>query len=717
SLLDTPAPKLTKEEKDFLEGPTEELCRMVDDWQITHHERRLPDNVWNFMRSQRFFGMIIPKQYGGLEFSALAHSSVVMKLASRSVSAAVTVMVPNSLGPAELLLQYGTEEQKDHYLPRLAIGEEIPCFALTGPEAGSDASSIPDTGIVCHDHFDGRDNVLGIRLNWKKRYITLAPVATLLGLAFRLQDPENLLGKGTEPGITCALIPTDTPGVEIGRRHYPLNIAFQNGPNEGHDVFIPVDWIIGGAKRAGQGWQMLMESLAAGRSISLPALSTAAGKTASRMTGAYSRIREQFGLPIGKFEGIEAPLARIASNAYMMDAARTMTLGALDDGHHPSVISAIIKQQLTERMRIVINDAMDIHGGSGICMGPRNLFGRVYQSLPIAITVEGANILTRTLIIFGQGAIRCHPYIYAEMKTTQDNDHKRALKDFDHLLFSHLGMIISNASRALWLGLTHGRTAQVPVRSASRRYLQQLDRMSAAFALVADASMLVLGGSLKRKEHLSARLADIFSLLYMTSATIKRFEDQGKHDEDIPLLKTACHEAFYTMQEQLYGVIRNFPVPLVAFALRWLVFPRGKAYSAPYDQLLHDTATLLLSPSNSRDRLTEGIFISRDVSEQTGRLEEALIKVITAQEVEKKMKQAIRDGKLPKLKNADRMLDAAAESNLFDDREIQLLRAARIARLDAIQVDDLSPELDLERNHNPHKNHTTTVPDQRKLMA
>lgn len=694
-LLDTPEPKLTDEEMAYLDGPVNALCNMINDWQITHLDRCMPAKVWKYMKDERFFGVIIPKKYGGLEFSALAHSAIVMKVASRSISVAVTVMVPNSLGPAELLLEYGTEEQKDHYLPLLARGEEIPCFALTGPEAGSDAGAMSDVGTVCYGEYEGKSDVLGIRLNWKKRYITLAPVATLLGLAFKLEDPENILGKGTSLGITCALIPVETPGVIIGRRHYPLNQAFQNGPTEGHDVFIPVDAIIGGADRAGQGWQMLMESLSIGRSISLPSLSVGGAMMASRATGAYARIREQFGLPIGRFEGVEELLARIAANTYMMNAARILTLGAVDRGHHPSVLSAIVKQQLTEKMRTAINDAMDIQGGSGISMGPRNIFGRVYQALPISITVEGANILTRSLIIFGQGVIRCHPFVYKEMESTTMDDKRAALKQFDAALFGHIGMSMSNAFRAFWLGLTNGRTAKVPLRGAARRYLQQLDRMSAAFALVSDICLLTLGGTLKRKEHISARLADVFSMLYLTSATIKHFEDQGSPQEDIPLLNVACHDAFYIIQERLNGVMRNLPFPLLGFLLRLLVFPRGRAYSAPYDAFLKDAARILLSPSDARDRLTDGIFISDDVNDQTGRLEDALIKVVNAEADEKKLKQAVREGILEKFIDTDQLIAAAADSGHFTEDEIDRIKQARAARLDVIQVDDFPADLGL----------------------
>lgn len=698
ALLETPQPELTEAEVKFIEGPASKLCELIDDWEITHHRRRLPNRVWKFIKDEGFLGMIIPKKYGGLEFSALAHSRIVMMLASRSVSAAVSVMVPNSLGPAELLLKYGTDKQKNHYLPRLANGTDIPCFALTAPEAGSDASAIPDKGIVCYGKHEGQD-VLGIRLNWRKRYITLGPIATLLGLAFQLEDPEGLLGETPDIGITCALIPTNTPGVQIGRRHYPMNQAFQNGPNEGHNVFIPMDWVIGGQEQVGKGWQMLMECLAAGRAISLPSLSVSGAKLASRAAGAYARIREQFGMPIGEFEGIEGVLARIASKTYTMDATRIMTLGALDRGHHPAVISAMVKQQLTEGMRVAINDAMDIQGGAGISMGPRNIFARIYQALPISITVEGANILTRNFIIFGQGAIRCHPYLFKEISATEDSSPRQGLKQFDDAFFSHIGLFLQNAVRSFWLGLTNGRTAHVPVQGAAFRYLQQLNRMSAAFAFVSDSCLLLLGSNLKRKEHLSARLADVFSLLYLTSATIKHFEANGTLDSEVPLLKTACHNAFYEMQESLHGVLRNIPNRMIGLILRFIVFPRGRSYSAPYDEFLHDTAALLLTPSTVRDRLTQGIFLSQNPDAQIYRLEQGLIKVTAAYEAEKKLKWLAKQGKIKRDKNIDVMINEAIQETLLNDEEIRLIKDARNARLDVIEVDDFDPELGLSDDH------------------
>jgi len=689
-LLETPPPRLTAEEQAFIDGPVEELCRMLDDWRITQEDFDLPPPVWEFIKQKGFFGMIIPTKYDGLGFSALAHSAVVMKIATRSITAAVTVMVPNSLGPAELLLHYGTEGQRNYYLGRLARGEEIPCFALTGPEAGSDASSIPDTGIVCRGEFAGKET-LGIRLNWEKRYITLGPVATVLGLAFKLYDPDRLLGKRQELGITCALIPTDTPGIEIGNRHFPLNIAFQNGPNRGRDVFIPMEWIIGGAERIGQGWRMLMESLAAGRSISLPALSTGAGKLVCRATGGYARIRKQFKTPIGCFEGVEEVLARMAASTYMMDAARIMTAGAVDSGEKPSVISAIVKYQLTERMRRIVNDAMDVQGGAGICMGPRNFLGRAYQAIPISITVEGANILTRSLIIFGQGAVRCHPYVLKEMQALTEKNHYAASRDFDAALFGHIGFTLSNGVRALWLGLSGARWVMVPVRGASRRYFQRLTRMSAAFALAADLAMLVLGGSLKRKEKLSGRFADVLSQLYLASAVLKHYRDQGSPEADWPLVQWACEDALHATQEGLDGLLKNFPVRWLAFIVRALIFPLGKTYAPPGDHVGHLAAKLLLSSSDARDRLTAGMFLPQGDDEPLGRIEAALAQIERADAVEKVLINSIKSGLLPKAPIAS-LIDLAVERDIIDRHDAELLRAAEALRREVISVDDFPKE-------------------------
>ncbi len=696
-LLGFPKPSLTAEEQSFLDNETSTLCAMLDDWDITHVRQDLPPHVWQFIKDKGFFGMIIPKAYGGLEFSAQMHSAVVTKVASRSGTAAVTVMVPNSLGPAELLLHYGTDAQKEKYLRRLARGQEVPCFALTGPFAGSDAGAIPDYGIVCRGEFNGQQNVLGLRVTWEKRYITLAPVATLLGLAFKLYDPEHLLGAETSRGITLALIPTGTPGVNVGRRHFPLNSAFQNGPTSGKDVFIPMDYIIGGKERIGQGWRMLMECLAAGRSISLPASATGGCKLAARTCGAYGRVRKQFRTPIGKFEGVEEALARIGGNIYMMDAARKMTALAVDLGEKPSVISAIAKYHCTERGRAVINDAMDVHGGKGICMGPGNYLARNYQQTPIGITVEGANILTRSMMIFGQGAIRAHPYVLKEIQAAHDDDAANAVKDFDAALFGHFSFSLSNAARALIFGITGGRGIPVPASDATRRYYQQLTRYASAFALAADVSMLVLGGALKRREKISARLGDVLSQLYLCSATLKRFEDEGRQAEDLPLLHWSMQDALYKIQAALDGVLQNFPSRFAALILRALIFPLGKCLIPPSDHLGHQVAALLLQPGAARDRLTDGMYLPDDESSAVGALEAALHSTLACEPLQAKLEEERKTGKLKALEELLRIAEARDKGIISAEQALQLERDYALRRM-VIMVDDFAPE-QLPANH------------------
>ena len=686
-LLKYPEAKLSADEQAFIDGPVEELCGMLDEWDITHQRMDLPPEVWKFIREKGFLGIIIPKAYGGLGFSAFAHTEIVTKISTRSGTAAVTVMVPNSLGPAELLIHYGTEEQKNHYLPRLAKGLEIPCFALTNPEAGSDAGAIPDVGIVCKGLHEGRE-VLGIRLTWEKRYITLGPVATILGLAFKLFDPEKLLGSQEDIGITLALIPTSHKGVNIGRRHIPLSAAFMNGPNWGKDVFIPMDWIIGGEKQVGHGWRMLVECLAAGRSISLPSMSMAAGKLGSRATGAYARVRSQFRTPIGKFEGVEEPLARIGGNTYVMDATRRMTMVALDSGEKPSVISAICKYHMTERMRQIMNDAMDIHGGKGIMMGPNNYLGHGYGNVPIAITVEGANILTRSMIIFGQGAIRCHPFVLKEIRAAGEND----LAGFDAALWGHLSFTVANAARSLWLGLTGGEGVNVPGRPETRRYLQMMTRFSSAFALVADVSMFVIGGSLKRKEKISARLGDILSMLYMASATVKRYHDEGCQQEDLPLVKWGIYDSFFRLQVAMDGVLANFPNKFIASWLRLLVFPKGLTLDAPDDRLGAKVAEILITPGAARDRLTRGAYLPKDENDVIGRLDAAMLAVIEADPIEARLRKAQKEGKLAQRTLAERR-QAALAAGLITQQELDhLVRTDRLKR-DVIKVDDHEHDL------------------------
>ena len=691
-LLAYPAPRLTEEEQAFIDGPVETLCRMVNDWKVTRELGDLPPQAWEYIKEQGFLGMIIPKQYGGKGFSALAHSEVVMKLTSRSSTAAVSVMVPNSLGPAELLLHYGTEAQKSHYLPRLAKGLEIPCFALTSPEAGSDAGSIPDYGIVCRGEWQGRPDVLGIRLTWEKRYITLAPIATLLGLAFRLYDPQQLLGRGEEIGITLALIPTDTPGVHIGRRHLPLDAAFMNGPTWGRDVFVPMDAVIGGVDQVGQGWRMLMNCLAAGRSISLPANGVGVGKLCALTVGAYARVRSQFNVPIARFEGVQEAMARIGGNLYVMDAARVMTAGAVDLGEKPAVVSAIVKYHLTERGRRVINDAMDIHGGKGICLGPSNYLARAYQATPIPITVEGANILTRSMIIFGQGAIRGHPFVREEIEAAHDTDARRGVARFDRAFFAHVGFIVRNVCRALWLGLTEARLARVPGTREVRRYYQQLSRMSAGFALVADACMLLLGGSLKRRELLSARLGDILSQMYLASATLKRFHDTGSPAEDLPLLHWGIRDALYRTQEAFFAVFCNLPNQAAATLLRWLVFPLGRLFRVPPDDIARGVARTLSTPGPARERLTRGAYVPQDESEPVGALEAALRAVIAAEPAESKIQNAVRSGAITPRWPGEQLQTALAAGIVSGEEAERIERAARLRRK-VIMVDDFPRDL------------------------
>jgi acyl-CoA dehydrogenase len=691
-LLSAKAPQLSPEEQAFVDGPCEELCRMLDEWDITHRRADLPPHVWEFLKKKGFFAMIIPKRYGGLEFSAYAHSCVLVKIASRSATASSTVAVPNSLGPAELLLHYGTEEQKDHYLPRLARGEDIPCFALTAPRAGSDAASIPDTGVVCRGIYEGRE-VVGLKLNFQKRYITLAPVATVIGLAFRLYDPDRLLGgEKTDYGITCALIPRGTPGVTIGRRHFPLNVPFQNGPIGGRDVFVPLDAIIGGPTMAGQGWRMLVEQLSVGRCISLPSNAAGGTKAAAFAAPAYARIRRQFNQPVGKFEGVEAALARIASAAYIVDAARSVTTGAIDGGERPSVPAAILKYHCTELGRRVANDAMDVHGGKGICLGPKNYLGRGYQVVPVAITVEGANILTRSLMILGQGAIRCHPYVLKEMNAAKLKDKARSLREFDAALFGHIGYTISNAARSIVMGLTLARFSGAPTDGATRRYYQHINKFSAAFAFATDMAMLTLGGYLKQKEHLSARLGDVLSALYLASMVLKHHENQGRPAADLPLVEWSCRSLLYEAQEQLHGFLRNFPNRWVARLMRLVVFPRGRTYFAPADRLGRTIVESLMMPSETRDRLAHGIYRTIEPGNPIGLLQEALVLAMRAEPLEKRLRvEGVKPGRITAL-DLPGQIEQAAAIGLLDAAEAQFLRDYDRKVMDVVNVDDFASE-------------------------
>ncbi|MDD3327229.1 MAG: acyl-CoA dehydrogenase [Zoogloea sp.] len=695
-LLAFPKPVLSDEEQRFLDVETTELCRLTRDWECTQ-KQDMPGEVWRYIKDQGFLGMIIPREYGGKGFSALAHSAVVTKLSTRSSAPAVTVMVPNSLGPAELLLHYGTPEQKNHYLPRLARGQEIPAFALTSPWAGSDAAAIPDAGVVCKGMYQGRE-VLGMRVSFDKRYITLAPVCTVFGLAFRLFDPQHLLGEVEDIGITCALVPHDHPGVAIGRRHLPLNAVWMNGPIRGKDVFMPLEFIIGGPAMAGQGWRMLMECLAAGRSISLPGSNTGMQKMTARAVGAYARVRYQFKTAVGRFEGVEEALARIGGNTWLSDAARVMTAGAIDLGEKPSVVSAIVKYHVTERARQTVNDGMDVIGGKGICLGPQNFLGRAYQQIPVAITVEGANILTRSLILFGQGAIRCHPYVLKEMHAAREGD----LAAFDAALWGHVGFSVSNAARALVMGLSGARFVGVPQGAApdTRHYYKQLTRMSAAFAFTADLAMGTLGGSLKRKEKLSARLGDVLAQMYLASCALKRFEDEGRQAADLPLLHWALQDCLHKAGEAFEGVIANFPNRLfAAFLRRVVVFPLGKPWAPPSDQLGQDVARLLIEPSATRDRLSADVYLPTDLEEPVAALEAAFRATVEAEPVEAKLRRAIKAGHFkPGLMiggGVDAIYTAALEAGVIthDEHAIAMRRGA--LRDKVIRVDDFPYDFDL----------------------
>ncbi|HEY7672263.1 MAG TPA: acyl-CoA dehydrogenase [Gammaproteobacteria bacterium] len=689
-LLELPEPRLTEEERAFLDGPTEELCRMIDDWQITHELADMPPALWDFIKQKGFFALIIPKAYGGRGFSPLASSMVLTKISSRSATVASTVGVPNSLGPAELLLHYGTEEQKQRWLPGLASGAEVPCFALTSPRVGSDATAIVDTGVVCRGSFEGKE-IVGIRLNWEKRYITLAPIATVLGLAFKLYDPDHLMGERDEYGITAALIPTRLPGIEIGRRHFPINIPFQNGPTRGRDVFVPLDYIIGGPKLAGHGWRMLVQQLAVGRSIVLPSNALGGAIASVYAAGAYARIRRQFGLPIGKFHGVGEALARMAGTTYTMTAASRVTCTALNNGEKPAVASAILKYHNTEMARTVANDAMDVHGGKAIMLGPKNYLARNYESVPIAITVEGANILTRNLIIFGQGAVRCHPFVRPEMDAVRDPDAARGLEKFDELLFKHIGYALSNAVRSFVMALTLALFTEVPAIGRQRRFYQQINRFSASFALAADAAMLTMGGELKRKELLSARLGDVLSYLYLASMVLKHYRDQGEPAADLPLVEWSCRTLLYRTQEQLHGLLRNFPNRFVAALLRLAIFPRGRTYSAPSDVLGQEIAELMINPTESRRRLADCAYTAVEPGNPMGLLQEALEMAESVKPLERRVFDAKRAGQIER-EDTPGQIDEAERKGVINSDEARAIRTfdARVMALTG--VDDFAPD-------------------------
>jgi acyl-CoA dehydrogenase len=691
-LLANPKPTLTAEENKFLENQVEILCSMLDEWQITNTDHDVPNAVWNYIKTAGFFGLHVPKEYGGLEFSALASSTIVQKIATKSLSVAVTVMVPNSLGPAELILHYGTDGQKQKYLHKLAKGVEMPCFALTAPDAGSDATSITDEGIICYGDFAGQKNVLGIRLNWNKRYITLAPAATLIGLAVKLKDPDKILSATTELGITVVLVPHDLPGIEIGKRHFPLNQAFLNGPTRGNNVFLPLDHIVGGQGMIGKGWQMLVECLAAGRGISLPALSTATGKHCFRTCGAYAKLRQQFNVSIGKFEGVATALARIGGFTYMLEATRLLTLSAIDQKIKPSVVTAISKYHMTEMARQVINDAMDIHGGRGIMLGPRNYLARIYEGIPISITVEGANILTRCLMIFGQGAIRCHPYVRQEMDAANNPDSAQGLKNFDQVLCKHVWYSFANISKLNFHSYTANIFCAAPDKTMWRKYYQRLSFMSLALACLADMAMLFLGGNLKRKENLSARLGDVLSYLYIASAVLKFNHDNGEPEDEKPFVQWCLDFCLYNIQQSFVQFLLNFPNKLIAKPMQWLIFPPWRNYRLPQDELAIELSRIMMSPSELRDRLTTNCISSTDSADAVGRIEMAWLKMNQVEPLLAKIDDAVKQGLIAKSYSMQLKIKLAVDHKVLTIAEAEALTEFEDMRLDAMQVDEFTTQ-------------------------
>jgi len=710
---------LTPEEQAFLDGPTDELCRMISDWQVRHAEREIPEEIWAFVKKHGFLGMLISREHGGLGFSPQAQSLILGKIASRSPDVVTIVMVPNSLGPGELIEKYGTDEQKHYYLPRLAKGDEVPCFSLTGPTSGSDAATMRDIGTVVKGTYNGKET-LGIRLSWDKRYITLGPKATLVGLAFRLFDPDKLLGKGEDVGITVALIPAKHPGVNIGRRHLPSGAAFPNGPNWGKDVFIPMEFIIGGEKMLGQGWRMLMECLAAGRAISLPSSATAGAKMMLRVSTAYGRVRKQFGLPVSRMEGIEEPLARMVENAYVNEAGRAVTAAMVSRGEKPSVISALMKYQTTERLRKSVDDAMDIHGGRAICDGPNNYLQSAYLMVPVGITVEGANILTRTLITFAQGALRAHPYLYKEVQAVQNPDTDKGFEQFEDAFLNHLSFSLSNVAGAFFHNITLGFFGAVPENARGlEKIYRQLWRQARNFALVSDLTVALLGGGLKTKQKITGRLADALSELYLLSCVLKRFEDDGKPVADRPIVALCACNSLFRFEQALRGAVDNFPNPIARGLMRVLVFPFGRHYYPASDRLASRAVRVASEPGEVRDRLTRHIFVSNDVNDPTGILEVTLKKVIAAEEAEKKLDRAIRIGTVRRYHGIDWFADAVAKGVLTEGEAAQLREVedlvARVIAVDHFDPIELKPNY-MTPGHNAQAA-TATPPHAGKAAA
>ncbi|BDR13856.1 acyl-CoA dehydrogenase [Vibrio sp. STUT-A11] len=703
-----PTPTLTAEEQSFMDNELVTLLDMLDDQKIVKEDRDLSPEVWEFLRKERFFSLIISKEYGGREFSSHANSTIVSSIATRSISAAVSVMVPNSLGPGELLSHYGTQEQKDYWLPRLADGTDIPCFALTGPEAGSDAGGIPDQGVVCYGKHNGEE-VLGIRLSWNKRYITLAPVATVLGLAFKLQDPDGLLGDKKDVGITCALIPADHEGVEIGERHDPLGSAFMNGPTRGEDVFIPMDWLIGGADYAGKGWRMLVECLSAGRGISLPALGAAIGHLTTRTTGAYAYVRKQFGMSIGKFEGVAEAMGRIGGLTYLLEATRTLTTTSLDMKEKPGIVTAIAKYHMTEMARTLLNDSFDIHAGRAIQDGPMNYLAKHYVGIPVAITVEGANILTRNLMIFGQGATRCHPYVLKEMEAAANPDAEQGAREFDDLLFKHIKHATGNTFGALGAALTGSRFIKAEMSGPTKKYYKDITRLSRDLAVSADFAMLTLGGDLKRKEMISARLGDGLSFLYMASAALKKYEDEGRQQGDLDFVHYAVQHCLYNAAKSLNEAYTNFPVKYVGGVLKGLLFPLGNHFNKPSDELSTRIAEAIMTPGAQRDRLTHLCYVGKADDDNIGLMENAFLAMYEIKPLERKLIKGVKDGKVARKGLLDDRLQQALEADVLTQEEVDKIKAADKLRYKAIQVDHFSHDFSELRTDAPKKSHLNSA--------
>jgi acyl-CoA dehydrogenase len=699
-LLELPHAKLTDEEQAFIDGPVTTLCEMLDDWSITNELFDLPKDTWDYIRNQGFFGLVIPREFGGKEFSQSAHSEIVMKLSTRSVSAAVTVMVPNSLGPGELLMEYGTDEQKAHYLPRLSSGTDIPCFALTSPVAGSDAGAIPDKGIVCMGEWEG-EQTLGLKVTWNKRYITLAPVATIIGLAIKVYDPEQLLGEEETIGVTCVMVPRELPGVNAGARHLPMNSVFMNGPTWGTDVFIPMQQVIGGQDMLGKGWTMLLECLSIGRSVSLPALATGAGKIASLTTGSYASTREQFGRSISQFEGVQEALEPIAGYSYMMDAARILTTSMLDRGVRPAVPSALLKYRNTDLMRVVINHAMDVVAGRGVITGPRNFMARIYQAVPIAITVEGANILTRSLMVFGQGAIRCHPYIVEEIEAAGMTDERQAIEKLDAVFFLHLGHTARNMLRSLTLALSGGRLESVPDEGGIQRYYRELSRYSAAFSVLTDVTLLSIGGGLKARQRLSGHMADCLVHLYYASAVIKQWHEEGYPEFERELVEWCLQSCLYDLQTHVREVINNFPVAMLRWPLRVIIFPLGSnRLRRPSNELGTAVAESIVTDGPIRDRIVRGAYYNEDPTDSLGRVLHAYRLANNTHELRKILHDAIRSRDPDDLDGIallmghqrEELVDWAIAEKLVGQSDRETLLAALTALYDVIRVDAFDAE-------------------------